>query len=538
MTAASPPSPPSVTRPTSQTHPGRQRRRVRRPEVLQKPRGVIHPRVQKVGPEHFGIIAIDCAKARCKWMLADFYGNVLLPPALAEHTRAGLEAAVGAAREAMARHDLADVLVAVERTGRYHHAPARAFAGGGFEVRIVHPFTTKQFRQPADPGNKTDDTDLAAISRAAINGFALVEPELNESWSQMRLLVRHRRDLVRKSSTLCCQIKEHLEAALPGYAACFPTLWENPAALTLALRVGGAEALRRAGRVGLRRVLDDAKIGYQDRTLQKVLDWAAAAAAADVAAHHHRGIAADLEADRLRKELEIQGLEQQIAALLAATPYVLLMSIPGVNVVSAGEYAAEMGPITHYANARCITGRAGLYPSRHQSDQVDVSGPMVRCANRRLRFALTQIADNLITCNHYFGRLAARWRQQKAKPQLIRVRVASRFARISFQMVAGGQVFGHPCVQGRDCVLKKLIAFHHEHQTSPTQVLEDLRRATEQLPSGEHAAEARPLQEELNRIQEQRRRGPQPLGEILPAVLAGLGVNLGPVVQSLPVREQ
>ena len=211
----------------------RKRGRSGRPDVLQKPRGVIAPRVRKVGPEHFGIVAIDCAKARSKWMLSDFYGKVLVPPVVVEHTRGGFEQALAALKQATEQHQIQDLLVAVERTGRYHHPPARAFAAGGFEVRTVHPFTTKQFRQPADPGNKTDDTDLAAISRAAINGFALIEPQLDEFWRQLQLLVRHRRDLVRKASILCCQIKEHLDAALPGYAACFPTLWEHPAAPTI-----------------------------------------------------------------------------------------------------------------------------------------------------------------------------------------------------------------------------------------------------------------------------------------------------------------
>ena len=41
-----------------------------------------------------------------------------------------------------------------------------------------------------------------------------------------------------------------------------------------------------------------------------------------------------------------------------------------------------------------------------------------------------------------------------------------------------------------------------------------------------HAAEARPLQEELHRIQEGRRRGPQLIGDILPIVLARLGVGV------------
>ena len=46
-----------------------------RSHVLFKPRGVIHPRVKVVGPEHFAILCIDCAKVRSKIMLADFYGR-------------------------------------------------------------------------------------------------------------------------------------------------------------------------------------------------------------------------------------------------------------------------------------------------------------------------------------------------------------------------------------------------------------------------------------------------------------------------------
>src|SRR3954454_16232387 len=94
----------------------RKRRQARRPDVLQKPRGVIHPRVQQVGPEHFGIVAVDCAKARSKWMLSDFYGNVLVPRAIVEHDRAGFDGAVATLKQAMAERQIQDVLVAVERT--------------------------------------------------------------------------------------------------------------------------------------------------------------------------------------------------------------------------------------------------------------------------------------------------------------------------------------------------------------------------------------------------------------------------------------
>jgi transposase len=109
-----------------------------------------------VGPERFGIVCVDCAKARSQFLLADFSGKVLVPPTVIEHDRRGFEAAIQAVREAAQRHRLAVVIVAVERTGRSHMPVQAAFQAAGFEVRIVHPFTTKQSRQPADPGNKTD----------------------------------------------------------------------------------------------------------------------------------------------------------------------------------------------------------------------------------------------------------------------------------------------------------------------------------------------------------------------------------------------
>src|SRR6516225_6807614 len=64
----------------------RKRPSTRRPSVdVGKPRGVLHPRVQQVGPEHFGIVCFDPAKARSKFFLADFYGRVLIPPTQVDH---------------------------------------------------------------------------------------------------------------------------------------------------------------------------------------------------------------------------------------------------------------------------------------------------------------------------------------------------------------------------------------------------------------------------------------------------------------------
>jgi len=71
------------------------RRTPRRSQPIRKPRGALNPRVQRVGPEHFGIVSIDCAKGCSKWMLSDFYGEILLPPTELPHHQGHFSLAAG-----------------------------------------------------------------------------------------------------------------------------------------------------------------------------------------------------------------------------------------------------------------------------------------------------------------------------------------------------------------------------------------------------------------------------------------------------------
>ena len=230
------------------------------PFVLQKPHGQLTPRVQAAGPEHFGVLCFDCAKQRSRYFLADFYGRVLIEPATLAHTSGDLQAAVEKVRQAAREHRLADLAVAIERTGEYHRPVQRAFRQAGFDTRLVHPLTTKQYRQPADPQNKTDDTDLAAIFRAAPHGFGLIEPAWPQAYVTLQMLRRHRRDLVDKNTILRCQILEKLHAAMPGYAGCFCHFWEGPVPMLLARRTTSAAAVLRAGRGGLAAILSEAGV--------------------------------------------------------------------------------------------------------------------------------------------------------------------------------------------------------------------------------------------------------------------------------------
>lgn len=493
--------------------------------VVQKPQGQIGQRVQAVGPAHFGLVCVDCAKTRSKWFLCDFFGRVCIEPTEVEHTQPALSAAIARVRRCLEEQQLRDVLVAIERTGAYHRHVQTAFRQAGFETRLVHPFTSKQYRQVADPGNKTDDTDLAAIFRATVNGFGILEPDWPDEYQQLQWLIRFRRDLVQKNAILRCQIREHLHGLMPGYAECFPNqLFESPGALPLARHTGSAAAVLSAGVEGLRQVVPASRCRLP--TLHRLLAWAEAAPPQP---HSHtpllRAALDRFDDDRRGKLEQIRRLEQQCAALLVRTPYVLLLALPGINLVGAADLAGELGPILHYANANRITGRAGLVPSRYQSDRVDhANGPLRKRGNRRLRAALLQIADNLVHHNHYYRARHDRWKLKQKNACWIRIKVAKCFSRLLFVLLTARCIYPHPACQPRHYLVEKLLAWHQAHGTEPRQMLDDLDQALRQLPERMRREEGQTLARMLKETQ-QRRRGPVALGQIIPVVLARLGLN-------------
>jgi len=507
------------------------RRRRSQPRLPVVANGVIDARVQTVGPQRFGIVSVDCAKQRSRWMLRNFYGDVLLPPATVEHSAPGFRQAIDALRSAARTHELAHVLIAVERTGNYHRPAQRAFRDAGYETRVVHPLAARRFREIEDPDDKTDDHDLFGIHRAAVVGFGLLELPLDDTYLHLRALVRHRRDLVHKVSALQQQIREHLEATLPGFAALFEgdQLWSSSLALPLARRLAAPENVRQFGAAGIVKLLREMAIRFQQRTVDKIVGWAEQALPPEPDAVVQQRILCDLDDDRSAKRRLISRLELDIAGCLARTPYVLLMAIPGINVVSAAELAGEAGPIAHYANPNALTGRAGLFPSRYQSDAKDVRGRLVRCGNRRLRAALLLIADNLLTVNNHFRAQGALWKTRRVNPRVQRVKIAKRFSRVAFLMLAGRQIVPHPCCRDPQYILDKFVGFDLEHAASHTQVREQLALAAVQLPHDALSREAEGLATRAARCHSARSLAVKSLGDLLQEVLAS---RLRPTVQS------
>jgi transposase len=495
-----------------------------------KPTGQIQERVQAVGPEHFGVVAVDCAKRRSKWMLCNFYGKVILEPTSVEHTTGALRSMTQNVAEVCQAEELTDTIVAVEMTGIYHKPVQRAFRKAGFDTRIVHPFASNHYRRPLHPDAKTDDHDLEAIFHAAVKGYGLATFPVGELYQSLQAVSRHRHNLVKQRARLMVQIRRLLHQTMPGFADLFEDdkLFHKSIALAIAMQFSSAEAIGRAGVGGIASHLSKTKVRFQLRTIERIVAWAGTAAEpSELAAMYTRQWQQLDEVRRLLEE-QIARTEREMAGFLVKTPYVLLLSVTGINVVSAARLAGEAGPIEHYASARAVNGRAGLYPSRYQSDEVDrADGTLVRQCNRKLRGAAMMVAENLIKCHSYYRGLSALWMQQKVDPRDRRCRIANRAMRMVYQLVGGRQLWRGKGVD-REYLLAKLQEFHRLHQSPVDQSIRDLHEAFVWLPKSAYAAEAKPLAE----LARKKRRGPVRIGELMIPLLIRLGVPIEEKVQS------
>jgi transposase len=387
---------------------------------------------------------------------------------------------------------------------------------------------------PENGDIKTDDNDMIGIHRASVNGFGLIEQPWSERDQAIKLLARHRRDLVRKRAKLQSQIRIRLERCLPGYSALFPDtdLWDHQVGLMvlqfIAERGGTHSALLDAGIPAITKWLKEQRCSFQSKSVERIVAWAANAATGDPMSPLLTRLWQELLVDWRQKTQQIHGVERELASLLAQTPWILLLSHPGINVVSAAEVAGETGPIEHYASAKAITGRAGLFPSRYQSDKVDRGGNLSRFRNGRMRAAWLLVADNLIKCNEYWRGKYQYWKSQGHDPRDLRCRVANRVTRTVFQMIAGKKLFKHASRLDRGYVLNKLLDFHREHKSPMDVVLADLKAAADQLPIKDYADEAKPLLDVHRKTVRSRQKEPQQLGSILVHVLTRLGVTIEP----------
>jgi transposase len=120
-----------------------------------------------------------------------------------------------------------------------------------------------------------------------------------------------------------------------------------------------------------------------------------------------------------------------------------LMSIPGVGQLTALAFVAAIDEPARFQRSRDVGAYLGLVPRRYQSGEVDYSGGISKCGDRRVRTLLYEAANVLLT--RYRGKLALKdWALdigRRSTMRKARIALARRLAIIMHAMLRHGTEF-------------------------------------------------------------------------------------------------
>ena len=103
-----------TTKPTTGKKSTKRRSKAFAAAVMGRPSGQIQERVKAAGPEHFGVVRVDCAKDRSQWIVADFNGRIIIPPTVVEHQKNQIQLTLLMLKQAIQKHGIKDTIVAVD----------------------------------------------------------------------------------------------------------------------------------------------------------------------------------------------------------------------------------------------------------------------------------------------------------------------------------------------------------------------------------------------------------------------------------------
>ena len=178
-----------------------------------------------------------------------------------------------------------------------------------------------------------------------------------------------------------------------------------------------------------------------------------------------RGLSKAFVVEAIRVSASIPGLAEAIRGLLAARDAVLaaiaaitrdirrlarsssacrqLMTVPGVGPQTALAFVAAIDDPSRFRRSRDVGAYFGLVPRCYQSGEIDYTGHISKCGDRRLRTLLYEAANVMLT--RYRGDLALKdWAlgiARRSSRRKARVALARKLAIIMHAMLMDGTEF-------------------------------------------------------------------------------------------------
>ena len=426
------------------------------------------------------IIAIDAAKLHQKALICNYFGDVIEKPFFFSVNFDGMNGLCQKIESAKKKVNAQRIFLGVESTGHYYEDIVRILGTKGYSVQIFNAYTTAQERSSALNWCKTDDLDLVALAHAIVNNKGTEFTLLEGKHRQLLTLTRTRRSEVQKRSSLQMEIRiamDHIWREYQGFAVndgnkrktqkIFSDYF-GKSSLFFMENYPHPSFILELGELGLRKLSKKHNLKLRTTTINNLLYAANQALVRPVEDLGPELLILKMKLKALTSFNEnIAMLEKEIENMLLQTDGKLLLTIPGIGVVTASEFYSEIGKYNQYDNPGQLIKKAGTNPIIKQSGGGQgYFGKISKQGNPHLRFVLYTIGRSLSMHNQDLKPFYHRLKEKGKHSRKVFVAMGNKFIKIAFAILRDKKPFlskqsDHIII---DEINKKLKFNHLENQ--------------------------------------------------------------------------
>lgn len=402
--------------------------------------------------ENTVITGVDMAK-RTPWgQIIDLKGLNIGKPFPFENNAQGFRRLVQTCNEAKHEVGATRVVVAIESTGHYWKPLARFLTASGIPVVLVNPYHVKHTKETEDNSpTKNDRKDARLIAKMAKEGKFLTCMLPVGHYADLRWLSQARRDRTQKLNAVVNQLHALLDQFFPEFPQLFSKLL-NLTPLRLLELCPFPEDVLKYTTDELFKKLKDLGLQARKRSLERVRQAAAVTIGITEGLPAARHVLQSYLSEIRFWQAEIDRLEAAMADSLAATGLgSILTSIPGVGVITAAIFLAEVGDPAQYEDWRQIRRLAGLNLVENSSGERNGQRRISKRGRPYLRAVLYQMCAGMVAWNPEFKAIYQYFRtrqfnQLKGKEAL--VALISKLLRVIFALVTNRKQYDPALVLG------------------------------------------------------------------------------------------
>jgi transposase len=365
------------------------------------------------------IVGVDIAK-EIQWArFVDYRGLELGKVLKFQNNKNGFENILTSIEAISKNKGLDNIIVGMEPTGHYWKPLANYLIMQGIKVVMINPYHTKRAKELDDNSQtKSDIKDALTIAKLVRDGryYEVYMPQ--DIFAELRVLSNSRISLMKRYNALKNTITAVVDEYFPEIVTVFKKFLNGKASMQILKSCPFPSMILELGVDG---VLAEIKKAVKKTVGRKKAKQLVEAAKNSIGVGYGT-MSARLKIGLMIEELELltkqlEQIKEAMGVALTNTGFGgIILSIPGIGVVSAASFLGEIGDPMRFDDPRQISKMAG-YNLVEDSSGNSKSGTVISKRGRKnLRSVLYQMAMTMVAVNNEMKELYSYLKTRKNNP--------------------------------------------------------------------------------------------------------------------------